>query len=106
MPTSVENSYEFVLVLSTKLSAEKLEEIIKKFGDLIESNAKLENVNRWGKRKLAYLINKESEGEYILFEFKSTGSFPEELDRISKITDGILRSMIIKKEIKKTKESA
>ena len=96
----IENSYEFVLVLSSKLGEEKTEEITKKFKDLIETSAKLTNVNKWGKRKLAYLINKEAEGEYILFEFTSGSAFPEELDRISKITDGVLRSMIIKKDVK------
>ncbi len=96
----IENSYEFVLVLSSKLGEEKTEEITKKFKDLIETSANLTNVNKWGKRKLAYLINKESEGEYILFEFTSGSTFPEELDRISKITDGVLRSMIIKKDVK------
>ncbi len=48
--------------------------------------------------KLAYLINKESEGYYVLFDFESTAEFPAELDRIYKITEGVMRSIIIKKE--------
>ena len=48
--------------------------------------------------KLAYLINKESEGYYVLFDFESTAEFPAELDRIFKITEGVMRSLIIKKE--------
>ena len=55
-------------------------------------------VSEWGKRKLAYLINKESEGYYVLFDFESTAEFPTELDRIFKITEGVMRSLIIKKE--------
>lgn len=90
------HSYEFMLVASVKVG-EKTEEIVNKFKSLIEANAELTNVNNWGKRKLAYLINKEPEGEYVLFEFNSTSEFPKELDRICQITDGVLRSMIIKK---------
>ena len=94
---NVVNSYEFMLVASVKLG-EKTDEIISKFEDLIRSNAELVNVSNWGKRKLAYLINKESEGAYVIFEFKSTADFPKELDRVSGITDGVLRTLIIKKD--------
>lgn len=90
--------YEFALVLSTKLSEEATESVITKFKDLIEANGELQSIDKWGKRRLAYLINKESEGNYILFNFKSMSNFPPELDRISKITEGILRSMIVKKD--------
>lgn len=94
----VKNSYETVLVLSMKLGEEGIENMIKKFQDLIEANATLDNVDRWGKRKLAYMINKETEAYYVLFNFTSGADFPAELDRIYKITDGVLRSLIIKKE--------
>ncbi len=96
--TEIKHSYEFMLVISSKLSEDSIEGIINKFKELIEKEAILENVDKWGKRKLAYLINKESEGIYVLFSFKSDAKFPAELDRISKITDGILRSLIVKKE--------
>lgn len=96
--TKVKNSYETVLVLSMKLGEEGIENMIKKFQDLIEANATLDNVDRWGKRKLAYMINKETEAYYVLFNFTSEADFPAELDRIYKITDGVLRSLIIKKE--------
>ncbi len=92
----IKHSYEFMLVVSVKVG-EKTEEIVNKFKSLIEANSELTNMNNWGKRKLAYLINKESEGEYVLFEFNSNSEFPKELDRICQITDGVLRSMIIKK---------
>ncbi|MBQ3069867.1 MAG: 30S ribosomal protein S6, partial [Clostridia bacterium] len=52
----------------------------------------------WGKRRLAYLINDEAEGVYVLYNFVSTPEFPAELDRVAKITDGVLRSMIIRKD--------
>ncbi len=93
----VKHSYEFVLVCSVKVG-EKTEELINKFKELIESHADDLNISKWGKKKLAYPINKELEGDYTLFEFSSDSQFPEELDRISKITDGVLRSMIVKKD--------
>ena len=94
----IQNSYESVLVLSLKLGEEGIESMIQKFQALIEENGTLESVDKWGKRRLAYQINKESEGYYALFNFKSDAEFPAELDRIYKITDGILRSLIVKKE--------
>lgn len=96
--TKIQNSYETVMVLSMKLGEEGIEAMIKKFQDMIEKNGTLESVDKWGKRKLAYLINKESEAYYVLFNFKSDADFPAELDRVYKITDGILRSLIVKKD--------
>ena len=94
----VTNSYETVFILSTKLGEDGIASLVQKFKDLIEANATLESVDEWGKRRLAYLINKEAEAYYVLYNFKSDAEFPAELDRIYKITDGILRSLIIKKE--------
>ena len=94
----IQNSYETVLVISLKLGDEGVAAMVQKFKDLIEANATLESVAEWGKRRLAYLINKEAEAYYVLYNFKSDAEFPAELDRIYKITDGILRSLIIKKE--------
>ena len=96
--SKIKSSYESMLVLSTKLSEEATEAMVAKFKDLIEANGTLDNVDVWGKRRLAHLINKEAEGYYVLFTFTSETEFPAELDRIYKITDGVLRSVIIKKE--------
>lgn len=96
---AVINSYEAVIVISLKLGEEGIAETITKFKDLVSKNATLENVDEWGKRRLAYEINKETEAYYVLFDFKSEGEFPAELDRVLMITDGILRSMIVKKEV-------
>ena len=94
---NVKGSYESVLVISTKLAEEAISGLVQKFKELIEANATLDSVDEWGKRKLAYEINKETEGYYVLFNFTSSKDFPAELDRVYKITDGILRSLIIKK---------
>ncbi len=92
------NAYESVLVISAKITDEEIEAVSEKFKALIEKHATLDSVDVWGKRKLAYPIDKETEGYYVLFNFTSKPDFPAELDRIYKITDGVIRSLIIKKE--------
>ena len=93
---NLKHSYEFVLVLSVKVG-EKTEELVSKFKSLIEENAELKDMNDWGKKKFAYMINKEPEGRYVLFKFESDSNFPKELERISNITEGVLRFIIVKK---------
>ncbi len=95
---AVINSYEAVFVVSLKQGEDAVTETVNKFKALIEKNATVESVDEWGKRRLSYPINKETDAYYILFNFKSEPAFPAELDRVAKITDGVLRSMIVKKE--------
>ncbi len=92
------SAYESVLVISMKLGEEGIQALIEKFKTLISENATLDSVDEWGKRRLAYMINKEAEAYYVLFNFTSEADFPAELDRRYKITDGVLRSLIIKKD--------
>ena len=96
--TEVKNKYETVLVLSAKLGEEGNAELVEKFKKRIAKYGTVESVDDWGKRRLAYPINKETEGYYALISFTSAPAFTAELDRIYKITDGVLRSLIIKKE--------
>lgn len=102
--TDVKNHYETVFILSTTLGEDGIAALVQKFKDLISANGTVESVDDWGKRRLAYPINKENEGYYTLINFTSAPSFTAELDRIYKITDGVIRSLIIKKEIKAKKE--
>ena len=97
MPT-VKASYEAVLVFSMTLGEDGIAAIKEKFQTLIEQNAELGEVDEWGKRRLAYLINDEEDGFYVLYNFVSGPEFPAELERVSKITEGVLRSMVIRKE--------
>ena len=93
----VANKYEAMMVYSVTGGEEAVNALTEKFKALISDNGTLENVDEWGKRKLAYLINDEAEGHYVLFSFESDANFPAEFDRVAKITDGVLRTMIIKK---------
>lgn len=90
----INESYEAVLVFNTKLGEEGIKALVAKFTELIESNGTIDLVNEWGKRKLAYAIEDETEGYYVLYNFTSKPDFPAELDRVLKITDGVLRSLI------------
>ena len=92
------NAYETVFILSSKLNEEAVAALVTKFKDLIAANGTVDGVDEWGKRRLAYEINKETEGYYVLVNFTSAPAFTAELDRIYKITDGEIRSLIIRKE--------
>lgn len=94
----LEQNYESIVIFSTKLGEEGIKTAVEKFTAMISKNAQMESVDEWGKRRLAYAINYETEGYYVMFTFKSAPSFPAELDRVYKITDGVMRSMIIAKE--------
>lgn len=89
--------YEVMIVLSVKNGDDAVNALLEKFKDLISKNGTIENVDEWGKRRLAYLINDEAEGYYTVIDFESGADFPAEFSRIAKITDGVLRTMIIKK---------
>lgn len=88
--------YEAMVVFSVKTNdEEQIKTLTNKFSELIKNNGTLEGVDEWGKRKLAYDINYESEGYYVLYNFESKPDFPAELERIISITDGVLRSMVV-----------
>lgn len=89
--------YETMLVTSAKLDEETTTALVGKFKSLIEANGTIDGVDEWGKRRLAYPINKEDDGIYTLIHFTSGEDFPAELERVYRITDGVLRSLIIAK---------
>lgn len=91
------SKYETIMVFSVAKGEEAAKEQVEKFKALIESNGTLESVDEWGKRRLAYLIDDEAEGFYVLYNYEAQPEFPAELDRIAKITDGVLRTLIVKK---------
>ena len=98
--SEITSAYESVLVVSMKLGEEGIRAVVEKFKSVIERHATLDGVDEWGRRRLAYPINKETEGYYVLFNFTAAAEFPAELDRRYKIADGVLRSLIVKKEVK------
>ena len=89
--------YEVMYVLNPNLSEEETAALVEKFKTLVEQNGTLDEMEEMGKRKLAYEINYLTEGYYVLVKFTSGPEFPAELNRIYKITDGVLRSLIVVK---------
>ena len=91
------NKYELVFVISTVLDEEATEAIIAKFEGIIKNNGgEIEKNDRWGKRRLAYEIKNQSEGYYCLVTFSSQPKVVDELDRVLKITEEVLRHMIVR----------
>ena len=87
-------SYELMYIIDVSLEEEQITEMKEKFKKLIEANGTINELEEMGKRKLAYLINDKPEGYYVLVKFTSGPDFPAELDRVLRITDGIMRSLI------------
>lgn len=90
--------YETMLITSAALDEEATTALVGKFKTLIEANGTIDSVDEWGKRRLAYPINDENEGVYTVINFTCDPAFPAELDRVYKITDGVLRTIIIANE--------
>jgi small subunit ribosomal protein S6 len=92
------NKYEAVLIFSVLNKDEAaIAAMVEKFKALIEANGTVEGVDEWGKRRLAYLIDDEAEGYYAIYNFEANTDFPTELERVAKITEGVLRVMTIRK---------
>ena len=85
--------YESLFILRPDLTEEQTAELVQKFKDLVSQNGTLLNVDEWGKRRLAYLIDDYPEGYYVLMVFESKPDFPAELSRIYNITDNVMRGM-------------
>lgn len=91
--------YETIFIVHPSLDEEAVKAVVEKFKGVIENGGGVvDNVDYWGKRKLAYEINKVNEGYYTLFNFSSEPELPKELDRIFRISDNIVRHIIIKEE--------
>lgn len=95
--------YESIFVLNAQLDDEKIQEIISKVKNLVETSAQLEKVDEWGKRRLAYEIDKQKEGYYTLIQFSAEPTFPAELERVYKITEGVMKYLIVKLDEKANK---
>ena len=89
--------YETVVVLSCAAEEEATAALLTKFKDLIAKNGTIDSVDEWGKRRLAYPINDQNDGYYAVIRFSCEEAFPAELDRVYKITDGVLRTLIVAK---------
>lgn len=90
--------YELALVLSPVLGEEGINATKEKVVNLISSLATLGNIDEWGMKKLAYEIDDQKEGFYTFISFSSEPTAPREIERVLKITQGVLRFLVIRKD--------
>ena len=91
----ISGKYETIFIVNPSLEEAAATAVVDKFMSLVEANGTNVEVEDWGKRRLAYPIEDQTEGVYTLIRFESKPEFPAELDRIYKITDGVMRSIIV-----------
>ena len=92
------NKYESIIIINPSVEESGIKALIKKFSDLINKHGKVESVEELGKKKLAYEVKKNKEGYYVLFNFESKPSEIEELERNYKITDEVIKFIVIRKD--------
>ena len=90
--------YEMLYILDSALTDEAKEAIIKKFEALVTDNGGVvEQIDRWGVKKLQYPINYKNEGYYVLMTFEAEKTLVVEIKRVAGIVDGIIRRLITKR---------
>ncbi|MFZ5597854.1 MAG: 30S ribosomal protein S6 [Bacillota bacterium] len=91
--------YETVFIIRPDLDEEKTNEAIERFKGLVENNGgEVASIDKWGKRRLAYEIKDAREGFYVLAKFNGSPETASELDRVFKISDEVLRHIIVREE--------
>ena len=90
----ISGKYEVLYIVDPALGEEDTAALVEKFKALVEANGTLTSIDEWGKRRLAYPINDLMEGYYVLMTMDAKPEFPAELDRVFKITEGVMRSLI------------
>lgn len=92
------NGYEVLYILDAAMDEQSKDAVVEKFSTLVTTNGgEVLEVNKWGLRKLAYPINFKKDGYYVLMTFNANFDFPAELERQLRITDGVMRFMVTRK---------
>lgn len=92
--------YEVMFIIDPTLEDAQKDATVETVKGIIASEGEVENVDVWGMRKLAYPIQKKNEGYYVVIDFSADTELPKELDRRLRISDNVIRHMIISKEDK------
>ena len=95
----ISGKYEVLYIVDPALGEEGIAALVEKFKALVEANGTLTSIDEWGKRRLAYPVNDLMEGYYVLMTMDAKPEFPAELDRVFKITEGVMRSLITDVEV-------
>ena len=92
------NKYSSVIIVNPNVDEEGIKALEKKFTDIINNDGKLEKIDNLGKRKLAYEVKKNNEGIYLVLTFEANADLIEELQRNYRITDEVIKFIVIKIE--------
>ena len=87
----ITGKYEVLYIIDPAQGEEGIAALVEKFKAMVEAEGTLSNVDEWGKRRLAYEIDDKTEGYYVLMNMETNPAFPAELERVMKITDGVMR---------------
>jgi len=91
--------YETIFILRPSLNEDEITAIIERSTTILtEVDGQIIELDKWGMKKLAYPINYKKDGYYVFVEFEAEPEFPIELERIYRITEGVLKGLIVKKE--------
>ncbi len=93
-------NYEVMFVIDPTRDEEQREATVETVKSIIDADGEVSEVDVWGMRKLAYPIEKKSEGYYVVIEFKGNNTLPKELDRRMKISDAVIRHIVVNKDEK------
>ena len=88
-------NYEVLYIIDPSLTEEATAAVVTKFKEMTEARGTINEVDEWGKRRLAYPINDLTEGYYVRMTFTADAAFPAELDRKMRIDTNVMRSLII-----------
>ena len=93
------NKYESIYILKSDMEKDEMTTLIEKFKTLVESaEGKIESVEEWGTKKLAYPIQKMEQGYYVLMNFEAKPEFIVELERVYKINDKVIKFITVRKD--------
>ena len=92
------NKYESVIIINPNLEGEAIKSLTEKFSNLINTDGNVSSVEELGKKKLAYEINKNKEGYYVVYKFEANPNLINELQRVYRITDEVMKFIVVKEE--------
>jgi small subunit ribosomal protein S6 len=96
LPTSLERDYEAAIVFRPDLSEERLDAHLRRLADVVrQQGGQPGEPDKWGRRRLAYEIQHLRDGYYVILPFRSPPSAPRELERVLRITDDVIRFLVV-----------
>ncbi len=90
----ISDKYEILYIINPTLDEEGIKAMVEKFKAMVEAEGTLTSIEEWGKRRLAYPINDLNEGYYVLMTCEAKPELPAEIDRVMKISENVMRSLI------------